>query len=57
MTLTEQEKKEAELYTIGKIEFILKTNELSIADLNPRLLVAMVMIYQQGLKDAKDLLK
>ena len=54
--LTEQEKREAEQHTIKKIEEILKVNELSIIDLNPRMLISFIMVYQQGIKDAKGLL-
>ena len=53
--LTEKEKQEAVEATTGKIASILAINGISLTELSAKMLASVVMIYQQGLKDAKDL--
>ena len=56
MKLTEKEKQKAVEEATQKISDILKVNGLSLLDLDAKMRMSVIMIYQQGLKDAKDLL-
>ena len=56
MELTEKERQKADQEIFEKIVNILKVNGIDCFRLDSKLISALVMLYQQGVKDAKELL-
>ena len=55
--LTQEEKMEQIGKVIKRLTAILTKNGLSWEDLDYKITASFIMIYQEGLKDGKDLLK
>lgn len=57
--MTEELTKEQKQNTVDdvtqKISAILAVNGLTLLDLNGKMLATLITVYQQGLKDAKDI--
>ena len=57
MKLTKEEKQKITEDTTKKLAAILAVNGLSLINLDAKMLATLIMVYQQGLKDAEELLK
>ena len=55
--MTNEEKQKLAEDALNKIDGILKINGLSILNLDSKMLASVVMIYQEGIKDARKLLE
>ncbi len=55
-TLITKDKDNAVADVMSKVLAILKVNTLDLRDLDGKVLNSIIMAYQQGLKDAKDIL-
>ena len=55
--MTEKEKQKVTEDTTQKLSVILAVNGLNLIDLDAKMLATLIMVYQQGLRDAKEPLK